>query len=396
MRLQFLSRTPDKTPSKLLDELSQDVAIDTARFHASMPGYKATPIISLDNLARALGLKNIWIKDESCRFNLGAFKVLGASFAIARQLAIRIGIEGTELPPFEELAKKAGKAKLRFVTASDGNHGYAVAWTCRLFGLEATVILPKGNAEQRAARIRSLGAHVEIADGNYDEAVAAAEKRSRLEGSVLVQDTAWDGYEEIPLDIMRGYCTIEREISHEIVLDLVHQIQHKTASSALMAPTHVFLQAGVGSFASAMAACQSSSFPEASFFVVEPCKTDCLFQTAKADDGKLHSIEHPEESCMTSLCCGTPSSQAWEILRRTACGFVSCDDVLAEEGQKILQHPLGSDPKVTAGLSGAVTTGVLHAICHDEDLRDIRDKIGLDASSRVLLINTEGDVDSLA
>lgn len=391
-KLQFLSRIPDKTPSKLPDALSYDTALDTAGFHASVPGYKETPVISLDSLAASLGLGNIRLKDESLRFNLGAFKVLGASYAIARQVAKSLGLDGAELPSFDVLAQKASKARLRFVTASDGNHGYAVAWTCRLLGLEAAVLLPKGNAEQRAARIQRLGARVEIINGNYDEAVAQAEKRSRLEGSVLVQDTAWDGYEEIPLDIMRGYCTIVHEIVHETVQQTLHQ----GASCPAKAPTHVFLQAGVGSFASAMAACLASVCPDIRIVVAEPGKTDCLFQTARADDGRLHSIAHPEESCMTSLYCGTPSSQAWEVLRRTACGFVSCDDALAEEGQYILQNPQGSDPKIIAGLSGAVTTGVLHAICRDDDLRDVRDRLHLDARARVLLISTEGDVDSLA
>ncbi len=383
--LKFLPHIPPKSSSPLCEALSFGKTRICAQFHATVPGYMETPLWSLDDLARRLGLGKLWLKDESVRFGLGAFKILGASFAIAGQLAKRLKLDAASPLVFDTLAKEAKKhaSPMQCITASDGNHGFAVAWFCSLLGIKATVLLPKGNAEHRAARIRRLGADVEIIDGSYDDAVCEADRRSRHEGAVLVQDTAWDGYEEIPLNIMRGYCTIVHEIVHDIVADPGTR------------PTHVFLQAGVGSFASAMAACLSSAFPGIKTVIVEPCSVCSLYETARADDGILHSISNADETCMTSLCCPTPSSQAWEILQSLASGFIACGDSLAELGRLALLHPEGGDEKVSAGLSGAVTTGVLGALCLESGMGDVRETLGLNDKARVLVISTEGDVDAM-
>lgn len=387
--LKFLPNTPQKPSSPLCEALSFANTRLCAQFHATVPGYKETPLLSLDNLARRLGLGKIWLKDESARFSLGAFKVLGASFAIARQLAKRLGLDTMSPLSFNAIAKEAKKqaSSMHFVTASDGNHGFAVAWFCKLLGIKATVLLPKGNAELRAARIRRLGAEVEVIDGSYDDAVREADRRSKLCGSVLVQDTAWEGYEEIPLDIMRGYCTIVHETVQELADDIV--------ADPVARPTHVILQAGVGSFASAMAACLSSVFPDIKIVIVEPCSVSSLYETADADDGTLHSTSSAEETCMTSLCCATPSSQAWEILSSTASAFVACGDGLAVLGRVALAHPYGNDALVSAGFSGAVTTGVLSALSLESGMREVCKWLGLDDKARVLLISTEGNVDAM-
>ena len=387
--LKFLPHTPEKSSSPLCETLSFASTRDSAWFHSTVPGYKETPLYSMDDLARRYGLGKIWVKDESARFDLGAFKVLGASYAIARQLAKKLGLDPSSRLVFDTIAKEAKKqaSSMECITASDGNHGFAVAWFCRLLGIKATVLLPKGNAELRAARIRRLGADVEVIDGSYDDAVREADRRSKISGAVLVQDTAWDGYEDIPLDIMHGYCTIVHEIVHDLANDI--------AANPGTRPTHAFLQAGVGSFASAMAACLSSVFPGIKIVIVEPCTVCSLYETASADDGMLHSTSSAEETCMTSLCCATPSSQAWEILRSTASGFIACGDGLALLGRMVLTHPEGNDALVSAGFSGAVTTGVLGALSLDAGLGKVREWLGLDDRSKVLLISTEGDVDSM-
>lgn len=387
--LKFNHHIPEKSSSPLCEALSFANTRDSAWFHSTVPGYKGTPLYSMDALSRRLGLGKIWIKDESARFDLGAFKVLGASYAIARQLAKKLGLDTSSGLVFEIIAKEAKKhaSVMECITASDGNHGFAVAWFCKLLGIKATVLLPKGNAELRAPRIRRLGAQVEVIDGSYDDAVREADRRSKLKGAVLVQDTAWDGYEDIPLDIMRGYCTIVHEIVHDLVNDIVADPGTR--------PTHAFLQAGVGSFASAMAACLSSVFLGIKIVIVEPCSVCSLFDTASADDGILHSTSSAEETCMTSLNCATPSSQAWEILQSQASGFIACGDGLALMGRMVLTHPEGNDALVSAGFSGAVTTGVLGAVSLDTGFGEVREWLGLDGRSKVLLISTEGDIDSM-
>ncbi len=387
--LKFQPHTPEKSSSPLCEALSFASTKDCALFHATVPGYKETPLYSMDDLARRLHLGKIFLKDESARFELGAFKVLGASYAIARQLAKKLRLDPSSRLVFTELAKEAKKqaSVMECITASDGNHGFAVAWFCKLLGIKATVLLPKGNAELRAPRIRRLGAQVEVIDGSYDDAVREADRRSKTSGAELVQDTAWDGYEEIPLDIMRGYCTIVHEIVHELVNDIV--------ADPAVRPTHVFLQAGVGSFASAMAACLSSVFFGIRIVIVEPCSVSSLYETASTNDGILHSTGSAEETCMTSLNCATPSNQAWEILQRKASGFIACGDGLALLGRVCLTHPEGNDALVNAGFSGAVTTGVLGAVSLDAGLGEVRQWLGLDDKSKVLLISTEGDIDSM-
>lgn len=374
----LLPFSADKSPSPLVSSLSFEATADAFAFHKTMPGYKPTELVPLPGLASSLGLGSVWLKDESSRFSLGAFKVLGAGYAIARQLLLR---NKDRAFTFQALAGKEGQEQLTFVTASDGNHGKAVAWACRELGHKAVVLLPKGNAAIHKEWIESQGAKAFVTDENYDRTVLLAKKKSEEEGSILMQDTSWPGYEEIPLQIMHGYCTIVHEIVQSLAEDK---------------PTHVFLQAGVGSFASAMAACLASVYPDIKIVVVEPEQVHCLYMTALYNDGMLHDVGRPKETRITSLFCGCPSWQAWEILRRTASGFISCSDCEAALGIRTLAHPAAGDAVVRAGLAGALTTGVLKALCTDKDKTFIREKLELDASSRVLLVSTEGAVDKAA
>lgn len=374
-----------KSPSPLCDTklFSLDAAGKVNAFHRSFAEYRATPLVDLKNMAANLGVKRILVKDESWRFGLNAFKVLGGSYAIGRYIASRLGEDISSLPATrlvsEEVKGKIGE--ITFVTATDGNHGRGVAWTAARLGQRSVVYMPKGTSQERLDNIRSLGSDASILDLNYDDCVRRAAGQVSSRGWVLVQDTSWVGYEEVPLWIMQGYTTMG--------VELMSQLEGQR-------PTHIFLQAGVGAMAGAMTAFFADVYGSARkpvITIVEPDKADCLYKTAQADDGRLHFVDGPMDSIMAGLCCGEPCSIAWEFLRSYADFFVSMDDSFAEQGMRVLGKPLPGDPAVISGESGASTMGLVSALLSLPDLKDIRESIGLDGDSVILCISTEGATD---
>lgn len=354
-------------------------------FHRGLPGYAPTPLVELPALAKSLGVAQILVKDESKRFGLNAFKALGCSYAIAGYLCRTFGLPLDD-HTFARLRSDQYRTRLReitFVTATDGNHGRGVAWTAQTLGCRAVVYLPKGSAEERLNRILALGAEAKITDLNYDDAVRCADRMARKNGWVLIQDTAWEGYEDIPADIMRGYTTLARELEEQ---RLTHGWEK---------PTHLFLQAGVGSFAGATAGYLASRWGTdlPKIIVVEPDRADCLYRTARANDGTLHTVTGSMDSMMAGLCCGEPCPLGWNILNALACAFLSCNDTTAALGMRLLGRPLGSDPAVVSGESGAVTLGAVARLMREYALKDLRNTLRLDQTSRILLVSTEGATD---
>jgi len=354
-------------------------------FHRSFPEYHETPLHNLEALANSLGLAGLFLKDESFRFGLKAFKVLGASFAVARHLSQSLGIDISQLDRAKlvspEIRERIGD--LTFVTATDGNHGRGVAWTARQLRQKAVVYMPKGSSPTRLENIRAEGASASIIDGNYDDAVRLAAQGAREHGWVVVQDTAWQGYEEIPTWIMQGYGTIAAESIEQL------------CRIGIKKPTHVFLQAGVGSFAGAIqgyfADLCGNERPVTA--IVEPEQADCLYRSAVASDGTPRIVTGEMTTIMAGLACGEPNRIAWELLRDYSDVFFSCPDWVAAKGMRMLGNPLKDDPRVISGESGAVTTGLLAALMKNDYLEDARATLGLDQNSRVLLISTEGDTD---
>lgn len=352
-------------------------------FHRSFPGYEPTPLLNLKSLAGALGVKSLHVKDESKRFELNAFKVLGGSYAIGNYIANKLGMDISELD-FKRMTGSDIRSKLgdvTFVTATDGNHGRGVAWTANRLKQRCVVYLPKGSSVERLNNIRELGADAYITDLNYDDAVRLANEGVTRNGWVLIQDTAWDGYEDVPRWIMQGYTTM----GYEIINQLDGEI-----------PTHIFLQAGVGAMAGAMAGFFSDYYKgdkKPVITILEPNKADCIFRTAEATDGRLHCVKGDMDSIMAGLCCGEPCTIGWEILRDYADNFVSVPDSIAAKGMRILGNPLGSDVRVISGESGACTTGFVAELMQNVSLKEIREQIGLNDESRILCISTEGDTD---
>ena len=352
-------------------------------FHRSFPEYAVTPLANLSGFAREVGLKSIHVKDESYRFHLNAFKVLGGSYAIGNYIAKRLGMDIADLP-YEKMISQEIREKLgeiTFVTATDGNHGRGVAWTANRLQQKSVVYMPKGSALERLNNIRALGSDASITDLNYDDAVRLANEGAEKYGWVMVQDTAWEGYEDIPGWIMEGYTTMAYEA--------VEQLQGEK-------PTHVFLQAGVGAMSGGVTGFLADYYTDADrpiITIVEPNKADCLYRTAEANDGKLHFVTGDMDSIMAGLCCGEPCTIGWNVLKDHADHFVSVPDYCAAKGMRILGNPLPGDDRVISGESGAATFGFVAELMTNPSLDWLRKRLEIDGDSRILCFSTEGDTD---
>ena len=357
-------------------------------FHSSFPQYSITPLARLDGMAAYLGLAGLFVKDESFRFGLNAFKVLGGSFAMARYIAKEMGRDVSEMTydylTSEALRRDFGQAT--FFTATDGNHGRGVAWAAHKLGQKAVVHMPKGSSQARYDNIATEGAAVTIEDVNYDDCVRmAAAEAEQTEHGVIVQDTAWDGYEEIPSWIMQGYGTMASEAADQLRQCEVNR------------PTHVFIQAGVGSLAGAVVGYFTNLFPSnpPKFVVMEASAADCLYRGALAGDGSPRIVTGDLQTIMAGLACGEPNTISWDILRNHVTAFLSCPDWVSAKGMRMLGVPVKGDPTVISGESGAVGMGCLDAIMCDDTYKELRQALELDRFSQVLLFSTEGNTDPL-
>lgn len=373
-------KTNEKTKSNL-DFLSKEIAKKAYAFHKSFPIYEETPLVEMKNLAKVLGVNNIYIKDESYRFGLNAFKVLGGSFAIGNFLAQKLGMDINELP-YPKMVSKEIKERLgeiTFVTATDGNHGRGIAWTANQLNQKSVVYMPKGSSPERLEKIQAEGAEASITDFNYDDAVRIANKDALEKGYIMVQDTAWKGYEEMPTWIMQGYTTM----AYEAFLQLKEN------------PTHIFLQAGVGAMSGGITGIIANLYKENKpiITIVEPNKAACLYKTAKANDGDLHFVTGEMDTIMVGLACGEPCTIGWNVLKDYAENFISCPDYVAAKGMRILGNPPQGDDRVISGESGAATLGCVAQILTDPKLVHLKDALKLDENSKILFFSTEGDTD---
>lgn len=355
-------------------------------FHETLPGYRATPLLRLDSLAERLGVKRIYVKDESERFGLNAFKSLGGIYAVTRVLCRELHLDIKKIT-FADLQTPEVKDKIKdivFVTATDGNHGRGVAWAAKQYGCKSYIYMTKGTAQSRVDAIKAAGAEdVTVTDLNYDDTVRLAARLAVENGWKLTQDTAWEGYEEIPEWITQGYTTMGAEMLDQLRLD------------GITRPTHLFLQAGVGSFAGSILGYFANRFhgqPPVTA-IVEPVNVACVFESALSGDGKPHAVPGIQETIMAGLNCGEPCLTTWSILRDLAAFFAACPDFVTAKGMRALANPLGCDPKIVSGESGAVGLGLLALLMERSDLADARKEMGLNEDSVVLLISTEGDTD---
>ena len=344
---------------------------------AGWEGYAPTPLLALDALAGALGLAKVLYKDEGPRFGLGSFKALGGAYAALRVLQREVSRAlGRPVAPADirEGRHAALASRITLVTATDGNHGRALAWGCRRFGAPCRIYIHAEVSEARAEAMRALGAEVVRIDGNYDDSVALAREEAEANGWFAVSDTSWPGYTEVPRDVMAGYGVMAREVCG--VLD--------------RPPTHAFLQAGVGGLAAAVAAGLRQHWGGESprIVVVEPELAACLFASARAGDRTDIRIE--EETLMAGLSCGEPSGLAWEVLAEEAGDFLTVPESFVGPAMRLLARPLGGDPEIEAGESAVAGLAALVAAARNGAMRGA---LSLDADSRVLLVGSEGATD---
>jgi diaminopropionate ammonia-lyase len=344
------------------------------RFHSRLPGYEQTPLVDSPKLAEALGVGKVFVKDESNRLGLPAFKILGVSWAVYRALQERLGDEGFGY--WEEIddlrAKLEPLRPLPLVAATDGNHGRAVARVARLLGLGAKIFVPEDMAPARRAAITGEGAEVVVVDGTYDDAV---ERSAEAEG-LLVSDTSWPGYERVPWWVIEGYSTMLWEIEDE----LDRRGEH--------GPDLVVVQVGVGAFAAAVARHFHSPgvWPRPKLVTVEPAKADCLLRSVSA--GRLVSVPGPHDSIMAGLNCGRPSLVAWPILPTSIDLLVSVDDEPIRGAMR-----LAAVSGIVSGETGASGLGGLLELLRSEEGKEARRTLGMDADTRVLVFNSEGATD---
>ena len=381
-KLKWILNGMPKSGDKNLPIMALEKVDQARAFLKSFPQYSVTPLAHLDRQARRLGLGGLYVKDESYRFGLNAFKVLGGAFAMARYIAQETGKSIEEMSydylTSDRLREDFGQAT--FFTATDGNHGRGVAWAARQLGQKAVVHMPKGSTRTRFDNIAKEGAKVTIEDMNYDDCVRlAASEAERTEHGVILQDTAWDGYELIPSWIMQGYGAMAQEA--------VEQLHGR--------PTHVFVQAGVGCMASAVVGYFANAFPKdpPKFVVIEAEAAACLYKGACQGDGSYAIVTGDLQTIMAGLACGEPNTIGWDILRNHADAFLACPDWVSARGMRLLAAPMKGDPVVTSGESGAVGMGVIEALMVDPAYAELKAALELGRDSRVLLFSTEGDTD---
>lgn len=384
--IKWVENRMPKTDDKQLAVMTISDIKKVKSFHESFPQYTQTPLVKLDKMAEHLGVKEIYLKDESYRFGLNAFKVLGGSFAMARYIAKEMNKDVKDLPydvlTSDKLREEFGQAT--FFTATDGNHGRGVAWAANKLRQKAVVHMPIGTTQTRLDNILAEGATADITTLNYDDCVRlAAKEASETPRGVIVQDTAWDGYEEIPAWIMQGYGTMAMEAEKQL------------AEYGCERPTHVFVQAGVGSLAGSVVGYFTNLYPDnpPTFVVVEADVAACLYEGAAAADGEIRMVGGDMQTIMAGLACGEPNTISWDILKNHVKVFIAAPDWVAAKGMRMLAAPIKGDAPVTSGESGAAPFGALAAMMSMPEYADLKEAVGLDENSRVLLFSTEGDTD---
>lgn len=334
------------------------------QFHRTMPEYQPTPLHHLSGLAHSLGVADLWLKDESARFGLNAFKGLGASFAVHRWL---------------ERHQPSGL--VTFATATDGNHGRAVAWSARRAGHRAVVFIPAHARPARIAAIRGEGGEVVLVEEGYDAAVGRAHAEAAKHGWVVIQDTADATYTEIPEWIAAGYWTHARELE-----PMPHAAKDPGTDLVL-------LHAGVGTWAAAIVAYYWHRYGTARprLAIVEPTRAACVLAAVEAREPI--AIDASKRTVMAGLDCALASTTALEGLARSVDAFFAIDDAWTLEAMRRLATPMGHDPMVVAGESGAASVAGLMALLGHGELAPVRDHLGLGPTTRVLVWSTEGATD---
>jgi len=362
---------------RLLDAEGLDAAKATI---GAWPGYRPTPLVALPGLAGAAGVESLHYKDEAHRFGLKSFKPLGGAYAVARllmrELPGAVGAPEVTVADLLDGRYEQAAARVTVTAATDGNHGRSVAWGARMFGCRCVILINEAVSERRERSIASYGAEVRRNPGSYDDAVRKARETAEAEGWHVVADTSTDVEARAPRDVTQGYALMAAEAIDQLPGD--------------GAPTHIFLQAGVGGMAAATAAqfWQQYRRRRPTTVVVEPKNAACWFASLRA--GHPVSVDASAGSVMGGLACGEVSRIAWEILSVCADAMMTIEDAAAEHCMRLLAEPPCGDPVIVAGESGVAGLAGFLAVARDEEKRRM---VGLDEAARIVVFGTEGATD---
>ena len=360
MRDYFLNYPDNKiNPNKTSNVLENSESLN---FHKSLDNYNISPLINLKSLSKKLNINNLFVKDESNRFGLNAFKVLGASYAIYHILK-----DEPNIPVF--------------CTATDGNHGKAVAWATKRYNKKCIVYVPRNTTDLRIKAISKAGAKVYKLDMNYEDTCDYAREISLKNNWKLIQDTSWDGYEYIPSLIMSGYLTHFNELESQLVLNYKNKIDI------------IFLQCGVGSWA---ASCiwyflNKHKVNRPKIVIVEPTESAGIFESF--EKGARITPKGNFNTIMAGLNCGIPSKNAWDIIKSGCDASIIISDDYVIKATREYYYPRDNDPRIISGESGAAGLGGLLKSIFDPAFDKLRKHINLNPKSNVLLFNTEGATD---
>ena len=338
---------------KILNVCGEENVIDAYDVISGWENYSTTPLVKLNKLSKKLNLNNIFYKDESKRFHLKSFKALGGAYAV------------------EKITK--GNKSVTVATATAGNHGRSVSWGAQRLGLNCKIFISEFVSEARADVMRNLGADVIRVKGNYEASLKECIKQSKKNGWEIIQDVAWQDYEEVPKLTMAGYSVMIKEISNQTDQYI----------------THVFLLAGVGGMASGAIAGIAKYFKKIpKIIIVEPKTADCVLQSVKV--GEMQKIDIKKESIMGGMSCGEVSVVPWKILKFAVNNCISIPDENIARTIAMLKNKYLSDEPITAG--ECATPGVISLIAAYED-KHIKTELELNEKSNILLIGCEGDAD---
>jgi len=360
--------------------------ISRQRFQVAMDeiskwsGYKETPLANLSGLAEKIGIASLYYKDEGERFNLDSFKALGGAYATERLLISIIAEQSAATTPnvsdLIEGRYKEITSKVTVACATDGNHGRSVAWGAQMFGCKCVIYIHADVSEGRKQAIEAFGAEVRRVTGDYDDSIREIAVAAEENGWFIVSDTSYEGYLDVPRDVMQGYTVMVEEALSQLPDGIL--------------PTHVFIQGGVGGLAGAVCGHLWETLGEERprFVVVEPDRADCLFESA------LHEKPMPAtgdlETVMAGLACGEVSLIAWDILSTGADDFVTMPDAMVGPTMCQLADGVGSDVPIAAGESAVAGLAVVLAAGEDKALAGA---LGLGPDSRILVFGTEGASD---
>jgi diaminopropionate ammonia-lyase len=345
----------------------------------SWPGYQPTPLVTLSGLAEAANVGSIYYKDEGWRFGLGSFKPLGGAYAVFRVIESEIRrTTGQEVTSTDLLngAHRDAVADVTVCAATDGNHGRSVAWGARMFGCRCIIYINEAVSEGREKAIAFYGAEVRRTPGSFDDAVRTASEISAAEGWHVVPDTAAGGNVAAAGNVTQGYALLADEVVSQLSGDA--------------APSHLFIQAGVGGLAAATCGQLWQAYGEKRplTVIVEPTSAACWFESFKA--GKLVVISGDLDSLMAGLSCGEPSPRAWPILKTGAYAAMTIPDAAAVDTMRLLALGEDGDTPIVGGESGVAGLAGFLLAAKDTEART---QLHLDESSRVLVIGSEGDTD---